>query len=153
MPNVRFNHMELTLEPGALDEPNRSQIIGFYEDVFGWTSLPPKLFDESDLLFGTDAEFSSFLLLVQGEKAMHSPGFDHLGILVDTRNEVDRLLAKCKQWRDRDERVRIKEYDDLEQGGVTAHAFYVKFLLPIFFDVQCLEYTSERTPAKRWSYG
>ncbi len=33
----------------------------------------------------------------------------------------------------------IKEYKDLVNPTVTVHAFYVKYLLPIWFDVQCLE--------------
>jgi hypothetical protein len=52
---------------------------------------------------------------------------------------VDALLARCREWRERDARVQLKEYEDLAQGGVTVHAFYVKFLLPIWFDVQCME--------------
>jgi hypothetical protein len=59
--------------------------------------------------------------------------------LQDTRAEVDDLLAACKKFRDTDDRVLIKEYDDLESPGLTVHAFYVKYLLPIYFDVQCLE--------------
>ena len=35
--------------------------------------------------------------------------------------------------------MQIKEYDDLVTGGVTVHAFYVKYLLPIWFDVQVIE--------------
>jgi hypothetical protein len=56
-----------------------------------------------------------------------------------TRAEVDELLAACKQYRDDDDRVQIREYADLESPGLTVHAFYVKYLLPIYFDVQCLE--------------
>jgi hypothetical protein len=38
--------------------------------------------------------------------------------------------------------VRIKEYEDLVYPGLTVHAFYVKYLLPIYFDVQSMERTS-----------
>ena len=33
----------------------------------------------------------------------------------------------------------IKEYEDLVTPNLTVHAFYVKHLLPIWFDVQCME--------------
>jgi hypothetical protein len=37
--------------------------------------------------------------------------------------------------------VRIKEYEDPSYPGLTVHAFYVKYLLPIYFDVQSMERT------------
>ena len=37
--------------------------------------------------------------------------------------------------------MRILEFPkDLVTGPVTVHAFYVRYLLPIQFDVQCIEY-------------
>jgi hypothetical protein len=48
--------------------------------------------------------------------------------------------------------VQIKEYEDLVQGNVTVHAFYVRYLLPIWFDVQCMEWKVGAEPEKRWSY-
>jgi hypothetical protein len=84
---------------------------------------------------------------------MTSPGFDHLGLLCDTRAEVDALLVRAKAWRERDARVEIKEYDDLVTGPVTTHALYVRYLLPIWFDVQVLEYTAGAAPKRSWSYG
>jgi hypothetical protein len=35
---------------------------------------------------------------------------------------------------------------------VTTHAFYVKYLLPIWFDVQCIERTSGPEPEHHWEY-
>ncbi len=53
--------------------------------------------------------------------------------------------------RDPDDRVQILEFDqDLVQGPVTVHAFYVRYLLPIQFDVQCIEYAPGSEPDKRW---
>ena len=75
---------------------------------------------------------------------MSSPGYDHLGLLQDTREEVDDLLAACKRYRDEDDRVQIQEYEDLVYPGLTVHAFYVKYLLPIYFDVQSMERTRGR---------
>ena len=58
---------------------------------------------------------------------------------VGRRSEVDHLLEPCKRYRDKDDRVQIQEYDDLVYPGLTVHAFYVKYLLPIYFDVQSME--------------
>jgi hypothetical protein len=143
--------MELTLAPGTLD-PLRPEISRFYQEVFGWTPLDLDLLGQNALLLGVDAEVSQFILVAENPKPMQSPGYDHLGVLVDTRAEVDELLAKCKLAQREDERVKIKEYEDLVQGDVTVHAFYVKFLLPIYFDVQCIEWKEGSEPTRRWTY-
>jgi hypothetical protein len=149
---MRFNHMELTLAPGTLD-PLRSEISRFYQDVFGWTPLDLEILGQKALLLGVDAEVSQFILVAENPKPMQAPGYDHLGVLVDTRAEVDELLAKCKDAQRKDERVQIKEYDDLVQSDVTVHAFYVKFLLPIYLDVQCIDWKKGSDPVRRWTYG
>jgi hypothetical protein len=93
-----------------------------------------------------------FMLLAESERPMQSPGYDHLGLLCETRAEVDDLLARAKRYRDRDDRVQLKEYEDLVTGNVTVHAFYVKYLLPIWFDVQCMEWQAGTAPGRRWQY-
>jgi hypothetical protein len=70
---------------------------------------------------------------------MSSPGYDHLGLLQDTRQEVDDILAACERYAEKDDRVSIERYEDLVYPGLTVHAFYVKYLLPIYFDVQSME--------------
>ena len=55
------------------------------------------------------------------------------------REEVDDTLTKIKTRAETDDRIKIKEYEDLVMQRVTVHAFYVKYLLPIYFDVQVIE--------------
>ncbi len=149
---MRFNHMELTLPEGSLGPEGRAEITRFYKAVFGWGAIDVELFEQKNLLLHTDDEVSQFLLLAESPTPLESPSFDHLGVLMDSRAEVDEMLARCKSYRERDDRVRIKEYDDLDQGVVVVRAFYVKYLLPIYFDVQCMEWKEGCEPAKRWSY-
>jgi hypothetical protein len=149
----RFNHMELTFPRGGLDEPTRRDIAAFYGEMFGWSGIDVELFEQRNfLLTGADGS-QHFILLAEADKFMHAPGYDHLGILCDTREEVDELLVRAKRWRDKVDRVRITEFaKDLVQGPVTVHAFYVRYLLPIQFDVQCIEYVPGSEPEKRWQY-
>jgi hypothetical protein len=149
---LRFNHMELTLPPGALDDATRSEIKRFYGDVFGWNALDVPILGQHGLLLRTDAETSQFVLVVESKKPVSVPGYDHLGLLLETRGEVDRALDAIRSWQARDERVQIKEYQDLVQGDVTVHAFYVRYLLPIWFDVQCMEWKAGAEPGRHWSY-
>ena len=134
---MRFNHMELTFPVGTLTEQFREEIDAFYSSVFGWGSLDTEVVRQSCHLLMPDP--GQFILLAESDRPMSSPGHDHLGLLQDTRQEVDDLLDACERYADKDDRVTIRRYDDLEYPDLTVHAFYVKYLLPIYFDVQCME--------------
>jgi hypothetical protein len=41
----------------------------------------------------------------------------------------------------------------LERDRDDIRAFYVRYLLPIWFDVQVIESASGRTAERRWTYG
>ena len=134
---MRFNHMELTFARGMLTDGFREEVDAFYGSVFGWKAVDTEVVGQWCHILLPDAD--QFILLAESDKPMQSPGFDHLGLLQDTRAEVDDLLEACKRYREKDDRVQIREYQDLKSPGLTVHAFYVKYLLPIYFDVQCLE--------------
>ena len=134
---MRFNHMELTFDRGTLTDQFRQEVDAFYGSVFGWEATDAEVVGQRCHILLPDPD--QFILLAESGKPMSSPGFDHLGLLQDTRSEVDGLLEACKRYRDKDDRVRIQEYEDLVYPGVTVHAFYVKYLLPIYFDVQSME--------------
>jgi len=151
MSRLRFNHMELTLPPGEL-ETHREDIRRFYGDVFGMESLDVPILNQTGLLLRTDPETSQFLLITEQKVHVSSPGYDHLGFLFDTREEVDAIREKCGQWQERDARVELKDYDDLVTGPVTVRAFYVRHLLPIWFDVQAIEYAEGESPGRAWQY-
>jgi catechol 2,3-dioxygenase-like lactoylglutathione lyase family enzyme len=144
--------MELTVPIGALSR-DREAIIAFYGEVFGFEAIDVPLFDNSGLLLRTDPETSQFLLLMEQEEHLQSPGYDHLGFLMQTREEVDEKLALCKQWQQKDDRLRLKEYNDLVISPTTTHAFYVHYLLPIWFDIQVIEYEAGTKPQKDWIFG
>ncbi|MBY0399449.1 hypothetical protein K2X89_04080 [Myxococcota bacterium] len=149
---ARFNHMELTLPLGGLSS-GRREIADFYREMFGWESLDVPILGQVGLLLRTDSDTSQFILVTEQKKHIVSPGYDHLGLLYDTRAEVDELLEKAKKWRERDPRVQIKEYEDLVTGAHVTHAFYVKHLLPIWFDVQSQERTDGSKPERDWTFG
>ncbi|MGB0620326.1 MAG: hypothetical protein ACPGVZ_12755 [Myxococcota bacterium] len=149
---ARFNHMELTLPKGGL-ETGREEIKRFYGELLGWEAIDVPILGQLGLLLRTDPETSQFILVTEQDAHLESPGYDHLGIIYDSREEVDAILEKTKKMQAQDERVRIKEYEDLVTGGVTTHAFYVKFLLPIWFDIQVQEFAEGSAPGRSWTYG
>ncbi|MBB82302.1 MAG: hypothetical protein CL931_00645 [Deltaproteobacteria bacterium] len=144
--------MELTLPKGGL-ETGREEIKRFYGELLGWEAIDVPILGQLGLLLRTDPETSQFILVTEQDAHLESPGYDHLGIIYDSREEVDAILEKTKKMQAQDERVRIKEYEDLVTGGVTTHAFYVKFLLPIWFDIQVQEFADGSAPKRSWTYG
>lgn len=150
MATMRFNHMELTFARGALSRETRSEIADFYGEVFGWSASDVEVVGQNCLYLSIDE--GQFILCAETDNPIQSPSFAHLGLLMDTRTEVDAALAAIKERRATDERIRIKEYEDLTMERVTVHAFYVKHLLPIYFDVQCMEYAPGTAPENRWVF-
>jgi hypothetical protein len=134
---MRFNHMELTFAPGTLTDGFRGEVDDFYGTIFGWKGVDTEVVGQLCHILLPDAD--QFILLAESDKPMSSPGFDHLGLLQDSRAQVDDLLEACKEYRAKDDRVKIQEYKDLVYPDLVVHAFYVKFLLPIYFDVQSME--------------
>ena len=118
--------------------------------MLGWESLDTDVVGQSCHLLRPDD--GQFILLAEGKDPMSSPGYDHLGLLLDTRDDVDSLLEQCRTFQGKDDRLRIKEYEDLVGPTITVHAFYVKYLLPIWFDIQCMEWPVGMEPAHRWQY-
>ncbi len=147
---LRFNHMELTLPPGDL-ATHRDDITRFYGELLGWTASDVPILGQVGLLLRTDAATSQFILVTEQRVHIDSPGYDHLGLLCETRAEVDGYLRTAQTLQAADDRVQIKEYEDLVNGDHVTRAFYVKFLLPIWFDIQCFERAGAPEP-DRWSY-
>ncbi|MFP8881126.1 MAG: hypothetical protein VCE43_17605 [Myxococcota bacterium] len=150
MPRMRFNHMELTFAEGTLDDKMRADIKSFYGGVLGWQTMDVPLLGQMTYYLAPDD--GQFILLAESNKPMQSPGYDHLGLLVDSRPEVDELLEQCEKFAERDPRMKIKKYEDIVEGPVTVRAFYVKYLLPIYFDIQHITWKPGSEPARNWRY-
>ncbi|MFT4520750.1 MAG: hypothetical protein ACI9JM_003158 [Halioglobus sp.] len=151
MPAFRFNHMELTMPPGTLVR-DMEAIKSFYAEIFDFEAIEVPVLETPTLVLRTDEHTSQFLLLTEQEKHLHSPGFDHLGFIYETRTEVDDIHARCQQWQKDDDRLRIKDYEDIMIGPSTTRAFYIQYLLPIWFDIQVVEYEPGTAPDKGWAY-
>jgi hypothetical protein len=147
---MRFNHMELTFARGSLDEATRSAIDAFYGGVLGWRCTPYELFGQLGHLLVPDE--GQFLLLMESDDPISSPGLDHLGMLLDSRAEVDVLHQACSAFAVEDDRFQIQEFEDLVNPRVTQRLFYFRFLLPLWFDVHALEYPPGGEPSHRWAY-
>ena len=151
MSTMRFNHMELTFPKGTFTDDFRADLESFYGGVLGWNVMATKVLKMDTYLLQPDD--GQFILLAEAEKHLESPGLDHLGLLMESREEVDEMLERCQRFQEKDDRLKILTFNDLITGNVIVHAFYVKHLLPIWFDIQIIERAEGSTgPAKSWVY-
>ena len=80
-----------------------------------------------------------------GRSFVHLPGRHDVGRSTGATVHLDDVTVS-------DHQLAIIVYDDLVTGNVVVHAFYVKYLLPIWFDVQSIDHKPGTGPAKRWQY-
>lgn len=151
MPQPRFNHIALSMPPGSLAE-HRADIEKFYGGVLG-----ANVFNYEGagnlLIVSFDEGFpSQSLVLNEAEDFMQAPGFDHIGLEYETYEEVDSIIAACREFEKRDDRIQIDELPDGKDDGYEFRACYVKYLLPMRLDIQALKWEQGREP-KRWRYG
>lgn len=153
MSRMRINHLELTLPPGTL-EREKANINAFYQDVFGWEGIevPMVKLDCPKYLLRFDAESSQFLFLTEEANALKSTSFDHIGLILENRAAVDAAYATAQRWQQQDARVEFMEMQDMDAGMLNNHSFYVRYILPLWIELQALEYKPEFAPQKRWRY-
>jgi hypothetical protein len=152
MPTMQFNHMELTFPKGTFTPEFRADMKRFYGDVFGWKVIDFDFHGMDTIVLRPDK--IQFLLLVESEQHLASPGMDHLGLLVESRAVVDDMLEECRRFAEKDDRCEVLDFGgrDSVTPRQTTHAFYVRYLTPIYFDIQCNEFAEGREPAHHWVY-
>lgn len=131
----RFNHVAMSLPADALDERGRSDIVAFYEDVFGWEELPQLTEDRKRLVLMA-YRYGQFVFLIADEPHMTGPRMDHFGMQVDTIEELDEMLERARAYREKDDRVDVIDKSAENHGPLTITSFYVGYLLPMMVEVQ-----------------
>jgi hypothetical protein len=149
---ARMNHMEVTLAPGTL-AGTMHDLLGFYCETLGFGHAQLDAFPQPHVFLTTDAAASQFIYVAEHAQPMLVGGDDHLGFHMEDRAAVDRLLQACQQRRQSDDRMQIKELEDLDLAQTRTHAFYFRYLLPIWFDIQVIEFKPGFEPRQRWTYG
>ena len=148
---MRFNHIEVTVPAGFVAEHENDltafllEELGFQRSIFPGLTIP-------HLIFTTDPCSSQFLFIAESEVPVIIRGDDHLGLHLDDESKVQSMLERCERWRSRDPRMEIRALDLLDLEATTTCAFYVRFLLPIWFDVQHIKYKPGFEPSHAWRF-
>jgi hypothetical protein len=149
---ARMNHMEVTVAQGTL-AGTMHDLLAFYCDTLGFGHAQLDVFPQPHVFLTTDPAGSQFIYVAEHPQPMRVVGEDHLGFHMEDRAAVDRLLRACQQRRQSDDRMQIKELEDLDLPQTVTHAFYFRYLLPIWFDIQVIEFKPGFEPEHGWRYG
>jgi hypothetical protein len=135
----RFNHVAMSVPAETLDESGRTDILRFYDEVFGWTEMPTLTEDRVRLVLRAHSN-EQFVFLVADPKPMACPTTDHFGMSVATPEELSAIRERAQKFRERDSRVEIVDGEIEDYKVLKLHNFYVRYLLPMSVEVQCYEW-------------
>jgi hypothetical protein len=135
----RFNHVAMSLPAEQLDAAGRRALLDFHGEVFGWTEMPTLTRDRELLVLRCHSN-EQFVFLCAGAPPMRAGEGDHFGVQVDTPEQLDALLARALQIRERDPAVEIRERKLEDYRVLRLHSFYVRYHLPLWIEVQCYEW-------------
>lgn len=149
---IRFNHMEITLPRGFIARDGE-RLYDFLHEVLGFERSDFPGLETPCLVVKTDAEASQFLFMPEHDTPLPRASEDHLGLHVDSFEQVEAMMAACEAWRERDPRLEIRDFGVLDLEQTRTRAFYVRYLLPIWFDIQHIEAKPGYPPARTWRFG
>jgi hypothetical protein len=135
----RFNHVAMSVPAEMLDAATRSDVLAFYREVFGWEEAPGMTIDRERLVLMAH-RYDQFVFLISDDQPMTAPRLDHWGQAVSSRAELEDLYQRAMKYRDKDDRVDIIDLHADSYPGVTIHAFYVRYLLPLMLETQFFEW-------------
>lgn len=137
-----LNHVAISMPRAALDHGGRADILAFYGDVFGWQELQDQEEPGDPLILATGV-FGQFVYLLPSDEAMRTDPMDHFGVLAESLDDLDGILARATAYAARDARARvIPRHARTTHGPTTDYTLtsgYVGFVLPLMVEVQHLE--------------
>ena len=131
----RINHVAMSVPPSLLTGAAKDELVAFYTEVFGWTHLTMMDDDAKRVVFQTYS-LEQFVYLHGEDTPMSCPRLDHYGFSVGTEAELDEFLARCRAYKERDDRVDIIDKHTDDHGPLAISAFYVGYLLPMMVEIQ-----------------
>ncbi|HWS45133.1 MAG TPA: hypothetical protein VN636_04665 [Acidimicrobiia bacterium] len=136
-----LNHVAISMDPSALDDRGRADVLSFYGDVFGWTEGDNTGESGNPLILYTGA-FGQFVYLLPADPPLSAPPLDHFGLQVETLEELHAIVARAREVAEHDERVRIIDVHARTTHGpandYTLTSAYIGFVLPLMVELQHL---------------
>ena len=88
---IRLNHAEITV-PTGFTQRRRADFDAFFLGVLGFKESAFPGIEQTSLVYKTDAEASQFLFIAEHAQPMARTSDDHLGLHVDSAEDVVAML-------------------------------------------------------------
>ncbi len=147
---MRLNHLAIGMPPAQFDDARRREIADFYGEVFGWYEFATD--EPGDPMILAFREFGQYLYLIAEDPPLRAAPMTHVGVQVDSREELEAILARARAYATRDPRVEVidaaTEPQRSNRGRVTLTNCYIRYLLPVMVELQHIEFAPfEHDPA------
>ena len=81
-----------------------------------------------------------FVFLQAAKEPMHCPAGDHVGMAVASVGELEAVIQRARKASERHADVEIREEAIQDFGVLKLHACYIRYRLPLTFEVQCFDW-------------
>ncbi len=138
-PAPRFNHVAMSVPRELVTPEGRESILSFYGDVFGWTEMP-SMSEDGKLLVLRAYRNDQFVFLGASDDPIRCDDREHFGMSVAAPAMLDHMYEAACKYREKDPRVEIVERKTDDFKVLKLHAFYVRYRIPLWVEVQCFEW-------------
>ena len=129
----RFSHVAMTLPKALLEEDAKNRWLAFYQKVFGWSENPHFAIPGERVFIRAPVD-GQYLNVRASDTPMLTSGYEHLGLWVDSEEELRRLHEAASAFAEADESVMLGDVEVLYDGRLTT--FRVQYVLPLTIEVQ-----------------
>ncbi len=144
-----LNHVEYTVPVGTLTDEYCRDLDQFLCGILGWQagknlSLPNPTKGGLEFARWYDINENQYCVLHEEGQCMQMGADDHFGWKVESFRRLDEILEQCQNMQRRDDRLSFLHVIDgrpssMEHEGKMFGGFYVKYLLPVYVDINVIE--------------
>ena len=136
----RLNHVAMSVPSELLTGDQRSELLDFYSDCFGWEELAGQG-EDGRVAVLTVGHWDQFVFLHAEVDPMSTVRLDHFGVSVQSRADFDACWDRVRARAEGDDRVDTIAPASEDFEVLVLHSFYVRFRLPLMVEVQYWDFT------------
>lgn len=112
--------------------------LGFYEELLGW-KVDPNLSIANERLLMSLPGHGQYINVRASDEPMTTTDYEHLGVYVETPEDVHTLFEKVQLRKSQDGRVDIDDRGVQVLYGGALTTFRFKYLLPLSIEIQYIK--------------
>ena len=129
----RFSHVAITVPRALFLEERRAELLDFYGQVFGWSENPGLSIPDERIFLRAPSD-AQYLTIRAADAPMETSGYEHLGVLLASRDDVRDTHARAAKLAERLDGVTLEPVSERYDGKLLT--FRVRYSLPLTIEVQ-----------------